>query len=76
MYLVGVSMRKKKYYVVFRGRRPGIYTTWEECHSQVTRFQNNLYRGFETMKEAHAALAAFRGEDVPRTELRGHQLPL
>ena len=30
---------KPKFYVVWKGRRPGIFTTWEECEAQVKGFE-------------------------------------
>ncbi|HNX44834.1 MAG TPA: ribonuclease H family protein [Bacteroidales bacterium] len=51
-------MKKKirKYYVVWRGRKPGIYDNWEECRKQVEGFPEARYAGFETPEEARAAL--------------------
>ncbi|KAL2075162.1 hypothetical protein VTL71DRAFT_104 [Oculimacula yallundae] len=40
-------------YVVFRGRRPGIYRTWKECEAQVHKFPDQRQRGFDTLEEAH-----------------------
>ncbi|RYR08615.1 hypothetical protein Ahy_B05g076389 [Arachis hypogaea] len=34
------------YYVVRRGRKPGIYTSWEECNRQVFGFKESEYKGF------------------------------
>ncbi|MGE5774650.1 MAG: viroplasmin family protein, partial [Chloroflexota bacterium] len=31
-------MQKQKYYVVWKGHRPGIYTSWAECEKQVKGF--------------------------------------
>ena len=28
----------KKFYVVFVGRKPGVYLSWEDCHPQVDHF--------------------------------------
>ncbi|XP_074277775.1 uncharacterized protein LOC141601391 isoform X2 [Silene latifolia] len=50
------SKNKKKgefeYYVVWRGRKPGICDKWHECKEQVSGFSNNNYKGFRTLKEA------------------------
>ncbi|KAJ6836193.1 hypothetical protein M6B38_326850 [Iris pallida] len=27
------------FYVVLKGRKPGVYTTWPECHMQVNGFK-------------------------------------
>ena len=50
-----MSKSKKKFYVVRRGRKPGIYTQWsgaEGAEAQVSGFQGAQFRGFETPAEA------------------------
>ncbi|SEJ15258.1 RNase H [Lachnospiraceae bacterium A10] len=47
----------KKAYVVFKGRKPGIYKTWAECKAQVDGFSGPVFRGYESMEEAEAAYA-------------------
>lgn len=48
-------MSKVKFYVVWKGRKPGIYNTWPECQAQVMGFEEALYKSFSTRKEAEAA---------------------
>ena len=48
----------KKYYVVWQGTTPGIYTTWEECRAQVHGVAGAAYKSFPTEAEAQAAYAA------------------
>lgn len=48
----------KKYYVVWQGTQPGIYTTWEECKEQVHGVAGAAYKSFPTEAEAQAAFAA------------------
>lgn len=48
-------MAKQKYYVVWKGRQPGIYTTWADCEQQVKGFGAAQYKSFESLKEARAA---------------------
>ncbi|EFN89389.1 Ribonuclease H1 [Harpegnathos saltator] len=40
------------YYAVARGRKPGIYATWDECKSQVNKFLGARYKKFSTENEA------------------------
>ena len=47
--------KKQKYYVVWQGKKPGIYTDWEACKEQVKGVQGAQYKGFDTMAEAEAA---------------------
>ena len=48
--------KKQKYYVVWQGKRPGIYTDWETCKAQVVGVQGAQYKSFDTMAEAESAL--------------------
>src|SRR5574344_24945 len=45
-------MNKKKYYVVWQGRKPGVYDTWKECQAQILEFPGAKYKGFESSMEA------------------------
>lgn len=49
----------KKFYVVWEGRCPGVYATWEEALEQVENFPGARYKGFSSQTEA---VAAYRGE--------------
>jgi ribonuclease HI len=44
-----------KFYVVWHGRIPGIYDTWEDCKKQVHRFSNARFKSFEKREDAVAA---------------------
>lgn len=48
--------KKQKYYVVWQGKQPGIYTDWDTCREQVAGVQGAQYKGFDTMAEAEAAI--------------------
>ncbi|MFE8696535.1 viroplasmin family protein [Cytobacillus sp. FJAT-53684] len=43
-----------KFYAVKRGRKEGIYTSWNECKEQVNGFPNALYKSFPTYEEAES----------------------
>lgn len=45
----------EKTYVVWIGRKPGIYTDWDECLAQVHEFDGARYKGFYNMNEAKFA---------------------
>ena len=49
---MGKIFKRKKYYAVKNGKKPGIYSTWEECKEQVNKFHNAKFKGFETYSEA------------------------
>ena len=48
-------MPKKKYYVVWKGRETGIFTSWAECERQVKGFVAAEYKSFGSLKEAETA---------------------
>jgi ribonuclease HI len=48
-------MSRKKYYVVWKGKSPGIYDNWEACRQQVDGFPGAKYKSFESMDEAKQA---------------------
>ncbi|MBX9926545.1 MAG: RNase H1/viroplasmin domain-containing protein [Hyphomicrobiaceae bacterium] len=47
-----------RFYVVWRGRRPGIMTSWDETQRQVDRYPNARFKSFRTLPDAEAAYAA------------------
>lgn len=49
----------KKYYAVKRGRKVGIYTSWDECRKQVEGFSGAVYKSFA---EYEAAVRYVQGE--------------
>lgn len=51
-------MAKTKYYVVWKGRKRGIFPTWAECEKQVKGFVGAEFKAFETAAEARAAFSA------------------
>ena len=57
-------MAKQKYYVVWEGRAPGIYDTWEEARMQVEGFPDAKFRSYTSLE---AATEGFRGD--PREQL-------
>lgn len=48
-------MAKRKFYVVWQGVQPGVYSSWDECKAQVTGFENARYKSFATQQEAEEA---------------------
>ena len=47
----------KKFYVIWVGREPGIYTDWPTAQKQVIKFAGAKYKSFPTKAEADAAFA-------------------
>jgi viroplasmin and RNaseH domain-containing protein len=59
---------KKKWYVMYIGRLPGVYDEWSECHAQVNRFRGSSYKGFQSKSEAEASYLKFTVLDVERNK--------
>ena len=47
--------KKQKYYVVWKGVNPGIYTSWTDCQLQIKGYDGALYKSFDTQEEAERA---------------------
>ena len=47
--------KKKKFYVVWEGFSPGIYSTWDECKKEIQGFPQAKYKSFESLEEAQRA---------------------
>jgi ribonuclease HI len=45
-------LSKKKFYAVKKGKKIGIYNTWNDCKEQVNGFSGAEYKSFETLNEA------------------------
>ena len=48
-------MPKNHFYVVWKGKTPGIYESWNDCKKQVEGFPGALYKGFPTREMARSA---------------------
>lgn len=46
-------MAKKKYYAVRKGKKNGIYNTWDKCKEQVSGFSGAEYKSFTSLEEAN-----------------------
>jgi len=51
-------MAKKKFFVVWEGKEPGIYRSWDECKRQIHGYGGALYKGFATEAEAREAMTS------------------
>ena len=50
-------MAKQKFYVVWEGVTPGVYTSWTDCQLQIKGYEGAKYKSFDTREEAERALA-------------------
>ncbi len=51
-------MSKNKFFVVWEGKEPGIYRSWEECKRQIHGYQGAIFKGFSTEAEAREAMVS------------------
>ena len=54
--------KSTKFYVVWQGKKPGIYSSWPECQEQINGVKTALYKSFESKAEAEMAFAG-KAED-------------
>lgn len=55
-----------KYYVVWKGRIPGIYADWERCKTQVDQFPGARFKSFTSLAEAQSAFKGTGSAAAPR----------
>jgi ribonuclease HI len=71
-------MAKKRYYVVWVGRKTGVFDAWDECNEQISGFPKAVYKSFKTKELAEQAFKSsskeFIGKDIFETELTEEQL--
>lgn len=56
----------RRFYVVWEGRDPGVYDSWEECEAQVNGYPGAKYKSFSSQADA---VAAFRGDGRKELEI-------
>ncbi|MFD3259535.1 ribonuclease H [Paenibacillus lentus] len=48
-------MAKQKFYVVWVGKKPGVYHSWAECQEQTNQYFDAKFKSFNSSKEAEQA---------------------
>ena len=73
-------MAKNKFYVVWKGRKPGIYENWGDCQQQINGFKGATFKAFRTKQLAEEAFNADSnkviGADFSSYEFTEEQLKL
>ena len=46
-------MAKQKFYVVWEGVTPGIYSSWTDCQLQIKGYEGAKYKSFDSREEAN-----------------------
>ena len=65
-------MARKNFYVVYVGRRPGIYSSWSTCRAQVVHYLGNLYEGFMTLEETRNAYIRYLEDGILPQRVRAY----
>lgn len=69
---------KKKFYVVWKGKRPGIFENWDDCKAQITGFKGAQYKSFSSFEEAKKAYNGnyleYKGTSKGKKELSPEEL--
>ncbi|MBM1104989.1 ribonuclease H family protein [Aurantibacter crassamenti] len=47
--------KKSKFYVVWKGKKVGIFETWKDCKAQISGYKGAQYKSFSTFAEAKKA---------------------
>lgn len=72
--------KRQKYYVVWKGRKTGIFSSWGEVSAQVKGFPGAEYKAFSSQPEAEAAFAGayenYRGKKAGQSRLLDVPPPL
>ena len=54
------------WYVVYKGKVPGVYDDWEECRRQVHHFCGSSYKGYNTLVEVETRYANYLARERTR----------
>ena len=72
--------KKKKYYVVWEGKKTGIFESWSECQKSIHGYLGAKFKSFKTIETAKKAFSEsyedYKGKDIFETELSKEVLEL
>ncbi|MDT0606442.1 ribonuclease H family protein [Croceitalea rosinachiae] len=70
--------KKKKFYVVWKGKHPGIFDSWDDCKAQIEGVKGAQYKSFQTFVEAKKAFNSnyleYKGKTKGKSELTPEEL--
>ena len=65
--------KKQKYYVVWKGKKTGVFTSWKVCKQQVDGFEGAQYKSFTSLDEAEIASSKkyedYKGKNTQKSTL-------
>ena len=60
--------KKQKFYVVWKGKNPGIYDSWKDCQAEIHGVEGAVYKSFDSLEEAKNAFNSKPGNFIQRKE--------
>jgi len=70
--------KKTKFYVVWKGKHPGIFESWEDCKAQIQGVKGAQYKSFATFGEAKKAYNSnyleYKGKTKGKSKLSPEEL--
>ncbi|SDQ11842.1 ribonuclease H1 domain-containing protein [Flagellimonas zhangzhouensis] len=70
--------KKKKFYVVWQGKHPGIFESWADCKAQIEGYKGAQYKSFSTFADAKKAYngnySDYKGKSKGKSELSQEEL--
>jgi len=73
-------MAKKKFYVVWKGHKTGVFTSWDVCKKQIENFKGAQYKAFTSEVEAERAFKGkyedYKGTNTKKEKLSEAELKL
>jgi ribonuclease HI len=71
-------VKKTKFYTVWKGKRPGVYHTWDDCQAAIKGYKGAEYKSFATFELAKKAYNGsyeeYKGKKKGETSLTQEQL--
>ena len=71
--------KKPKFYVVWLGHEPGVYTTWPQAKKQVDGYKGAKYKSFPSRSQAEAAYQggfhSYLSKAIAANSKTGHPRP-
>lgn len=60
--------KRPKYYVVWKGRKTGVFSSWDDCKAQTNGFDGAVFKSFETKELAEEAFNSSSSDYVGRNK--------
>jgi ribonuclease HI len=60
--------KKPKYYVVWKGRETGIFSSWEDCKAQTNGYEGAVFKSFESKELAEKAFQSSSTQYVGKSK--------